>query len=144
MLCGTDPKAKAAEAMCSKQTSCPLQEVPMREANGHAARPRIVRPEATEAQIWAAFASRRIVRSLCVEPLGCGAGAYFDRPAANRLYASVCIGPLEMPYVASPQSPQRDLSLTARSSSTSQSFLGLVWPNTVYDPPPPTPDHAVT
>ena len=70
---------------------------PEREKGGHAQCPRSVRADASEAQIWAAFASSRTLRSFCVGPLERGAGPKIVRPDQNGRKVSVCVGPLEMP-----------------------------------------------
>ena len=65
---------------------------------GRRARTRFsVRPNASSTQIWAAFASSRTLRSLCVGPLERGAGPKIDRPDKNGRKVSVYVGPLEMP-----------------------------------------------
>jgi hypothetical protein len=69
----------------------------MGKASSHAARPRSVRQDTSEAQICAMFASARTARSLCVGPLGLGAGVFFDRVVANGHSASVYVGLFEMP-----------------------------------------------
>ena len=69
------------------------------EKGGHAQCPCSVSADASEAQIWAEFASTHTLRSFCVGPLERGAGPKIDRPDENGRFKSVCVGPLEMPLL---------------------------------------------
>jgi hypothetical protein len=58
------------------------------DASGHFARPRIVRRDASEAHIWARFASPRMARSLCIASLEEVPYVFSARPDAKRPFAS--------------------------------------------------------
>ena len=54
-------------------------------------------PDANWAQIWVTDASTSTTRSLCVRPLERSADPNIHRIDKNGRFASVCVGPLEMP-----------------------------------------------